>query len=332
LYDLDKSIATASAPAKIILFGEHFVVYDNPAILGAINKRIKVTVRSNNTRKIIIKSDLGLYASYTDISLREDFKIRSTKAQRILYPLYKAALDLLLEQDNKNLGIEMELVSDIPSGVGLGSSAASCVATVAAVTSLFHRPEKNWICSKAVQAERIIHKNSSGADCYISTFGGLMYFLKNKQYKAIKSKNDLCLLMVNTGISHCTKALVSSVKKFRDQKTSLFKDLSICAYDICERAMAALTSGNENKIGELMNENHRLLQEIGVSHHKIDEIIQICLDKGALGAKLTGAGGGGSLIALAPQENKFTLISEITKESSYQCIPIDFDFYGLLIN
>jgi mevalonate kinase len=327
-----QSIVTASAPAKIILFGEHFVVYDNPAILAAINKRIKVTARSNNTKKINIKSDLGLYASYTDTSLRKDLRARSTKAQRILDPLYTAVLELLSEQDNKNLGIDVDLVSDIPSGVGLGSSAASCVATVAAVTSLFHRPEKNWICSKAVEAERIIHKNSSGADCYISTFGGLMYFVKNKQHKVIKSKNDLCLLIVNTGIKHSTKALVYYVKKFRDQKTSLFKDLSTCAYDICECAMAALTSGNEKKIGELMNENHRLLQEIGVSHDKIDEIIQICLNKGAFGAKLTGAGGGGSLIALVPKENKFTLISEITKEISYQCIPIEFDFYGLLIN
>lgn len=324
-----RSVASASAPGKIILFGEHFVVYNNPAILASINKRIKVRAQINKTDKINVKSN-GLFASYASSSLPKDIRSKFTKAQRILYPLYKSAIGVLAEQDNKKIGVDMDLVSDFPSGVGLGSSAASCVSAVAAVTSLFDKPDKNEVCSKAIQAERIIHNSSSGADCYISTFGGLIYYAKNKGYKDIKLKTDLSFLVVNTGIKHSTRTLVSSVRRFREGNMPLFEDLSCRSRYICSRALDALQNCNEKKIGELMSENHILLQEIGVSHKKIDKLVQFCLEKGAFGAKLTGAGGGGSIIALTSKENKSGIITEINKECSYQCIPVKIDFCGLL--
>ena len=84
----------------------------------------------------------------------------------------------------------------------------------------------------------------------------------------------------------------------------MFKDLSSYADNICQEAVTAINVGDEKKLGKLMNENHALLQQLGVSHDKIDQMVNICVENGALGAKLTGAGGGGSMIALIPNEDK----------------------------
>jgi mevalonate kinase len=324
---LRKTSAAASAPGKIILFGEHFVIYGSHAILASIDRRIKVSVYLNRTQAINIRSSLGIIGSYID----SEFTLikGGENAKEILDPIFKCASCVLSER-KQNLGMDINLISEVPYGVGLGSSAACCVATVAAVNSLFCEPNKEWICVKAVECERLVHKNSSGADCYISVFGGLMYYMRNEGFKKIKSKKDLTLIIVNTGSKHYTGDLVSLVKKFSDENVLLFIDLTSYANTICQKALAAINSGNEKKLGELMNENHALLQQIGVSQRKIDHAVQVCIKNGALGAKLTGAGGGGSMIALIPNENKMKVISEIER-NRYECIPVKIDYDGVII-
>jgi mevalonate kinase len=323
----EKSFAETSAPAKIILFGEHFVVYNKPAILASVTKRIKVGAHLNNSKTINIKSDLGIEASYKE----SDFNIikRANDSQTILYPLYESARSVLSER-HQILGLDILVNSEFPYGLGLGSSAASCVATVAAVDSLFHKPDKQYVCDKAIKSERLIHNNSSGADCYISTFGGLIYYIKNTGFNKIYCRKDLSLLIGNTGIRHSTGALVSSVKKFKDENSSLFNNLSRRAENICRDAFTAITKGDERKLGELMRENHTLLQQLGVSHDKIDYLVNVCVENGALGAKLTGAGGGGIMIALVPQEEKLKLISIIEKNGC-ECMAVEIDFNGLML-
>ena len=322
-----KSFAETSAPAKIILFGEHFVVYNKPAILASVTKRIKVGAHLNNSKTINIKSDLGIEASYKE----SDFNIikGANDSQTILYPLYESARSVLSER-HQILGLDILVNSEFPYGLGLGSSAASCVATVAAVDSLFHKPDKQYVCDKAIKSERLIHNNSSGADCYISTFGGLMYYIKNTGFNKISCRKDLSLIIGNTGIRHSTGALVSSVKKFKDENSSLFNNLSRRAENICQDAFTAITKGDERKLGKLMRENHTLLQQIGVSNDKIDDLVNACVENGALGAKLTGAGGGGIMIALVPQEQKLKIISTIEKNGC-ECISVEIDFNGLML-
>jgi mevalonate kinase len=323
----EKSFAETSAPAKIILFGEHFVVYNKPAILASVTKRIKVAAHLNNSKTINIKSDLGIEASYKE----SDFNIikGANDSQTILYPLYESARSVLSER-HQILGLDILVNSEFSYGLGLGSSAASCVATVAAVDSLFHKPDKQYVCDKAIKSERLIHNNSSGADCYISTFGGLIYYIKNTGFNKIYCRKDLSLLIGNTGIRHSTGALVSSVKKFKDENSSLFNNLSRRAENICRDAFTAITKGDERKLGKLMRENHTLLQKIGVSHDKIDYLVNVCVENGALGAKLTGAGGGGIMIALVPKEEKLKLISIIEKNGC-ECMAVEIDFNGLML-
>jgi mevalonate kinase len=323
-------ITHASAPAKVMLFGEHFVVYGGPAILGSIDRRVRVTAQCINSAEINISSDTGFFASYSSEVLEEP-GLYFSEAQSFLYPLYAAIYNVLKDHlVGRNLGVKIDIISDVPWGVGLGSSAASCVATVAAVGSLFVKPEKGWVYSRALRAEKIIHKNSSGADCHISTFGGLIYYVKNTQNKKIRSKRDLSLVVINTGIKHSTKAQISLVKNFRIQNRLLFNDLANNATHICNEAVSAIGSGDKRRLGDLMNENHSLLKEIGVSNDEINDLVKLCLDNGALGAKLTGAGGGGSVVALLPDKYHTDFIAKLSKKRSSQCIPIKIGSSGLL--
>lgn len=323
-------ITRASAPAKVMLFGEHFVVYGGPAVLGSIDMRVRVTARCIDSAEINISSDMGFIASYSSHVLEGPGQ-HFSEAQSFLYPLYTAIYDILTDYSvGRNFGVKIDISSDVPWGVGLGSSAASCVATVAAVGSLFDKPEKGWVYSRALRAEKIIHKNSSGADCYISTFGGLIYYVKRRQSTRIRSNRDLSLMVMNTGIKHSTKAQISSVKNFRIQNRVLFNDLAKHATRICNEAVSAIASGDKRRLGDLMNENHSLLKELGVSSDEINDLVKFCLDNGALGAKLTGAGGGGSIVALIPDKYQTDFITKMGRKKSSQCIPVRIESSGLL--
>ena len=328
-----RNFARASAPAKVILFGEHFVVHGGPAILGSIDKRIRVSARPIASTKIKINSDIGYFASYPSDRLIES-RPHFTEAERILYPLYTATHKVLKDHligTAKSIGVEIQLSTDIPLGAGLGSSAASCVATVAAVGSLFLRPDKDWVYSMALRAEKIIHENSSGADCNISTFGGLIYYIKDTRNKKISSKAELSLVVLITGIKHSTRSQVSFVKNFRNQNRSLFNDLANRATRVCDKAVSAIRSGDIIKLGDLMNENHMLLKDLGVSNDEINDLIRFCLDNGATGAKLTGAGGGGSVVALLSNENQASFVRKLGKKGFRQYFPVRISSYGLLI-
>jgi mevalonate kinase len=328
------SRAKASAPAKVILFGEHFVVYGGPAILAAINKRISVDARilTHDESRIVIGSDIGVVGEYSHI---RDFKTieGGREAKAILDPLFEAIRQVLLIRNKKKIGMEVSISSKIPPGIGLGSSAASCVATVAAVDSLFqNHTHRHQICELAVEAERQIHKRTSGADCYVSTFGGLMYYCsESKNFKRIKTKDSLSLVVASTGIKHHTSDLVLSVKRFKFKNKTLFESLAKQASEICLQAWAAIESGKCDKIGELMNENQIILEQIGVSHHRAQDIIDICRKAGAIGAKVTGAGGGGAIIALAASKKESSKIASKIQAAGYQSFEAEIDYTGLSV-
>lgn len=319
----------ASAPAKVILFGEHFVVYGGPAILASINRRIAVDARTTNESKVVIRSDIGVAGEYSTSA----FTIikGGIEAKVTLDPLYSAVMQVLSAR-NRKTGIEIAVSSSVPPGIGLGSSAAACVATVAAVNSLFQKnPSRQKICELAIESERLIHKNSSGADCYVSTFGGLIHYSKAKGFKEIRSKGPLALVIASTGVRHSTGDLVAGVKKFKDRNESLFESLAKQAADICTQAQGAMASGKRDKLGALMNENQAILRQLGVSHYKVDDLIDICSKAGALGVKITGAGGGGAVIALAASKHDSAKIASRAKAAGYESFEVEIDRKGLVV-
>ena len=318
----------ASAPAKVILFGEHFVVYGAPALLAAIDRRTIAKARKRADDKIVIKSDIGASAEYT----RSGIKILQggKKAKAILDPIHDAIRRAHGER-RRSSGLQVELSSNIPYGIGLGSSAASCVASIAAADSLFASHGRTWICERAIESERMIHRNSSGADCYVSTFGGVMLYSKDRGYKKIKAGNQLRLVVGSTGILHSTGRLVERVRKFRESNPREFRSLSDKADEICANALQAIELGKIETLGQLMSQNQQLLRQIGVSHSKCELLITLCLNAGALGAKITGAGGGGAIIALARSEKDSSRIAAAIRKQGYDSIEVRTDCKGLVL-
>ena len=317
----------ASAPAKIILFGEHFVVYNNPAILMSIDKRIQVNAQLISECGIHIHSDLHEPFHYTSVErkLNRLDQIRNSP----LYPVYDAILRSI--PDRFESGIEIRIKSEIPIGIGLGSSGASCVATIAAVENLFKVPDRRTICSKAMASETLIHKGSSGADCFASTYGGIIQYVRNQGFSRIEAHKIPHLVLLNSGLRHSTWSMVSKVEDFKMQNESKFRELCKSASVICQKGMAAIQSGHIEEIGRLMNQNHVLLQTLGASHEKVDELVELCNRYGALGSKLTGAGGGGSVIALMMERNYSKLVSEGIGRQ-YEAFLVRIDNRGLEIH
>ncbi|HMH11007.1 MAG TPA: hypothetical protein VK553_09875 [Candidatus Nitrosopolaris rasttigaisensis] len=141
--------------------------------------------------------------------------------------------------------------------------------------------------------------------------------------------------MINTGKKHSTANLVSSVKKFKDMNRFSFKVLASLSNVICQKAFAAIKEGDEQMLGNLMSQNQVLLQEIGVSDKIIDELVDLCLSNGAWGAKLTGAGGGGSIIVLVPSnDDRFKIFFEGISKNGWgsESIPVKVDYNGVLVS
>jgi mevalonate kinase len=289
----------ASAPAKIILFGEHFVVYDKPAIVIAINKRAYVTVRPRVNGEILIKSEnmevSGIFSSdgrYQPIEGGLD-------AERKLKPIYTVAINLLSMSD-ENVGFEIYVDSRIPVAAGLGSSAAVAVASAAALGKLLEiNLSKEEIFRLAFESEKIIHGNPSGVDPAISTYGGILAYRRSIGIERLSIDVDLPLVVGDTKIERVTGEMVSRVSKLRRRYPSIIDKVMDVGGDLVALGVKALKSGDLETLGELMNINHALLYTIGVSSDEIEKLVHAARRAGALGAKLTGAGGGGCIIALS---------------------------------
>ena len=306
----------ASAPGKVILFGEHFVVYGVKAILCAINKRITVTAEKIEGKKIFIKSNIG------NLEL-ETGKLNS-EINSPLKPFYYLA-DKMLK--NENIGIEIIVESDIPLGVGLGSSSACCVAGAAAISRLFKKTSKEEILALAIEAEKTIFENTSGADCTVCTYGGIMNYDKENGFHKIKSEPKFHLVIANSNIEHSTESVVEDVRKFKENDEIRFSELCKNESKLVEDVLELLKENDIRKLGVKVNENQEYLETIGISNEKLREMIQIGQTQ-SFGAKITGAGGGGCIYALTDESNLEQTMNQF-KDKNYDCFSVKIDFKGL---
>ena len=306
----------ASAPGKVILFGEHFVVYGVKAILCAIDKRITVTSEKTQSKKISIKSNIDYLELEPNKPLSE---INSP-----LKPFYFLA-DKMLQ--NQNVGIEINIESDIPLGVGLGSSSACCVAGAASITKLFGDVSKEKILELAIEAEKTIFQNTSGADCTVCTYGGIMEYDKKNGFSKIESESNVHLVIANSNIEHSTDTIVKKVKQFKDENEKEFSQLCNNETKLIEEVLELLKENNIIGLGQKINQNQEYLEAIGVSNEKLRDMIQVG-QKSSLGAKITGAGGGGCIFSLTDEENLNNTMNQF-KEKNYECFSVKIDLKGL---
>ncbi len=289
--------ATASAPAKIILCGEHAVVFYEPAIVMAIDKQAYVTVEARSDQAIYIKSrNLGVSGRYE----RGRFKlgVGGGAAKSKLDPI-RIAVEKTLELAEKKMGLNVLVDSDIPVAAGLGSSAAVAVATIAATGKLLETSlSKEKICSIAYEAEKTVHEQPSGIDNYISTYGGITIFRRGEKFTPLEARANVILVIGNTKVSRSTGLLVRHVSELKEAYPKVINPIIKAIGRISVSAANALQDGELKRLGELMNVNHGLLYALGVSSEELDQLVYAARRAGALGAKLTGAGGGGCMIAL----------------------------------
>ncbi|MEM2419763.1 MAG: mevalonate kinase [Candidatus Bathyarchaeia archaeon] len=295
-------VVVASAPAKVILFGEHFVVYGEPAVVMAIDKRAYAKVETRHDNKLYICSqNLGLSAFYENDNIKVE-RGDQREARTKLEPI-KCAVEKVLEKAGEKVGLNVEVHSTVPVAAGLGSSAAVAAATAAAVGAALNvKMSKEDVFRIAFEAEKIMHGTPSGVDPAISTFGGAMLFQLDTGFKPLEVKAEVPLVVGNTGIERSTRVQVAKVSELRDKYPQIVEPMMRAAREIVLQAMEALRRGNLETVGELMNINHALLYGLGVSDESLEWLINAARKAGALGAKLTGAGGGGCMIALATKE------------------------------
>jgi mevalonate kinase len=306
----------ASAPGKVILFGEHFVVYGVKAILCSINKRVTVTAEKISDKKIVINSEIGNLILEPNKSISE---INSP-----LKPFYYLANKVIKNQDT---GIQIKIDSEIPLGVGLGSSSACCVAGAAAIFKLFGDISKEEILELAIEAERTIFENTSGADCTVCVYGGIMEYDKKQGFKKIEDEPNFQLVIANSNIEHSTESMVSEVKAFTIKNKEEFSKLLEQELELVEDVLKLLKENNTIKLGEKINQNQKYLETIGISNNQLRKMIEIG-QKTSFGAKITGSGGGGCIFAITDESNLEDTLKEF-KDNNFECFSVEIDFKGL---
>ena len=292
---------------KTILFGEHFVVHGISGIVSAIDSVAEAEVKKNGTGIKIFDERTGAkgYAEKKKLQQLESI-------ERIL----KA-----MKMNPKNTNLDIRLGGNLPGFSGLGASAASSVAIARAIANEYNMNLSNEkVNDIAYEAEKAYAGNPSGIDNTAATFGGLIWFKKDLSGKSntiekLTVREPVEIVIGNTGIVANTKAMVAGVAKRKFQNPQRYGAIFKEAEDLAYNGKRELESFNLKNVGELMNKNHQLLQEIEVSCRELDYLVNLARKMGAFGSKMTGGGGGGCMLALTPGADlQETVASAIEKE------------------
>ena len=308
----------SKAPGKIILFGEHFVVHGNRAILGAIDKYATVTSEKTNTENILISSSLG------QASIQKDQDV--DKIEKKFRPFFYIAKQVITK-NSFDKGISIKIESDIPIGAGLGSSSACCVAATASILNLFGKSDEKEILELSIQAEKTIFTNSSGADCTVSVYGGIIEYQKEKGFSKIDIENELNFLIIDSEQVHATDKVVEQVKKFKEENSNVFSELCSEEERLITIALDSMKNNDLQTIGKCMAQNQMYLEQIGVSNDTLLSITKE-IEKITFGAKITGAGDGGCIIALTEKDND---LSEYVNTTKYQTHQVSIQKTGMQV-
>jgi len=303
-----KSIA--SAPAKIILFGEHFVVHGTKAILAAIDKRVTVTSTFTENKAIKVNSQLGTI----EVPISSSHEEVKSEFRPFVYLANK-----IINSEQNISGLEITIDSDIPIGVGLGSSSACCVAAAASISELFNELSSEEILKMSIEAEKTIFPDTSGADCTVCTYGGMIEYPNTEK---IDNTFDLNLLIVNSMIPHSTKNSVEKVNKFKENDEERFSQLCDLETKLIDEVIIAMKNNDTTAFGLKMSENQKYLEEIQISNDTLRDMIS-SLKEISLGTKITGAGDGGCIIALVKDENMDKVTALLPKDKEYFSAKID---------
>lgn len=286
------AVIVGKAPGKIILFGEHAVVYGQPAIAIPVNK---------------VKASASVFPDFSAPSGNIRLQALDIGLDENLYDLAQdhplaAAVYLTLEmlEPERIPPFTLQISSTIPVAAGLGSGAAVAVATIRAVSSFLGKPlSDNEIADLSFEVEKIHHGTPSGIDNNVVTYGKPVFFQHGLPIEFLEINQPTHWLIADTGEKTPTFETVSDVRKRQAADPQKYHEIFTKIGGTTRRAREPLIDGELHTLGKLMDQNQDLLQGLDVSSPAIDHLVQAARDAGACGAKLSGGGRGGNIIALA---------------------------------
>jgi mevalonate kinase len=331
----------AQAPGKIILFGEHAVVYGQPALAVPVHQvHADAEVSDSDRAGIWVNApDIRLHAEHSHLALDDALGatislVCAEMGIDVIASGAKQSLSIHAEiassqkhAPRNDVGIEIKVTSSIPLASGLGSGAAVSVAIIRALSAYLGQPFTDEQVNKiAYEVEKIHHGTPSGIDNTVVTYGKPIFFAPapsplrgfspasggDKGGASIETLNvakPFTIIIGDTGIPAPTKESVADVRKLWEQDKPKMEMLFGVAGSLTEVARQSIEGGHPERLGALMNENQRVLTEMGVSSPELDKLVAASLQAGASGAKLSGGGRGGNMIALSTKE-KTSEISE----------------------
>ncbi|MDO8752689.1 MAG: mevalonate kinase [Anaerolineales bacterium] len=307
----------ASAPGKVILFGEHAVVYGRPALAVPVTQ-VHVDV------EVLDSPRAGIFIHAPGIDLHAELNALPAD-----HPIASVILKMIQRFDISPLpNLEVNISSTIPVASGLGSGAAVSVALIRALSLVlpklhrdnvskvvgsflpstrfasghrFHSLSDVEVNSLAYEIEKLHHGTPSGIDNTVITYNKPVYFIKGQPVEMFKVGKPFTIVIGDTGIPALTKESVNDVRRLWLKDTLSFEGLFNEIAQIALIARRSIESGKPELLGDLMDHNHSLLQDMTVSSPELDKLVQAARNAGALGAKLSGGGRGGNMIALAEQ-------------------------------
>ncbi len=299
---------------KTILIGDQFVLKGVPAIVSSISYRTIARVERINGSGWILEDNRTEVPGYK--KSKEKQQVESIN--RILE---------VMNIDTKNQGLKIVFEGDLLAGSGVGASAASCVSLARALNDEFKLglPIER-INEIAWEGEFAYHGTPSGVDNTASCYGGLMLFqlkdgeISKKIVEKIKVREPINIVLGNSGVSANTAILDSLVEKQRENDPKLFESRMKEITDQVLRVKDALLRYDLATVGKIMTENHKILIDMGLSHEKLIHLCELALKNGAYGAKLTGGGMGGFMIAIVPDKATQEKISKLMEDEGFYTI------------
>ena len=300
----------ASAPGKLILFGEHAVVYGRPALAVPVTQ-VHAIIRVSGS------PHAGIWIDAPNIDLHTELATLPTD-----HPLAAVVHNLLFNLRIDPIpSINLKINSTIPVASGLGSGAAVSVALIRALSTYIGHPlSDEQVNELAFEIEKLHHGTPSGIDNTVITYARPVYFVKGRPLETFKVREPFFIVIGDTGVAAPTKESVGDVRKMWLGDKSRWESVFSRVGEIANRARITIERGQTKELGELMDQNHALLQEMTVSSPELDKLVHAARTAGALGAKLSGGGRGGNMIALVNPETAETVGKSLIESGARRII------------